>query len=79
MIVENICCQGSVLGYEFYFRSNEQLENAVLTGIPVTNMNEVSEKFFSYWCDLLYGKITADEMCEEAQASVQELLDKNNK
>ena len=21
MIVENICCQGSVLGYEFYFRS----------------------------------------------------------
>ena len=42
-------------------------------------MNEVSEKFFSYWCDLLYGKITADEMCEEAQASVQELLDKNNK
>ncbi len=22
MIVENICCQGSVLGYEFYFRSN---------------------------------------------------------
>lgn len=58
---------------------NEQLENAVLTGIPVTNMNEVSEKFFSYWCDLLYGKITADEMCEEAQASVQELLDKNNK
>ena len=58
---------------------NEQLENAVLTGIPVPNMNEVSEKFFSYWCDLLYGKITADEMCEEAQASVQELLDKNNK
>lgn len=25
MIVENICCQGSVLGYEFYFRSKEQL------------------------------------------------------
>jgi len=22
MIVENICCQGSVPGYEFYFRSN---------------------------------------------------------
>ena len=24
MIVENICCQGSVLGYEFYFRSNDK-------------------------------------------------------
>lgn len=56
---------------------NEQLENAILTGIPVPNMNEVSEKFFSYWCDLLYGKITVDEMCAEAQVSVQELLDKN--
>jgi len=22
MIVENICCQGSILGYELYFRSN---------------------------------------------------------
>ena len=24
MIVENICCQGSVPGYEFYFRSKVQ-------------------------------------------------------
>lgn len=24
MIVENICCQGSVFGYEFYFRSNDK-------------------------------------------------------
>jgi len=26
MIVENICCQGSVLGYEFYFRSKVQMK-----------------------------------------------------
>lgn len=58
---------------------NEQLNNAVLTGIPVPNMNEVSEEFFSYWTNLMYGKITVDEMCKEAQSSVQELLDKNNK
>jgi len=25
MIVENICCQGSVLGYGLYFRSNTQI------------------------------------------------------
>jgi len=25
MIVENICCQGSVPGYEFYFRSKVQI------------------------------------------------------
>ena len=24
MIVENICCQGSILGYKLYFRSNVQ-------------------------------------------------------
>ena len=27
MIVENICCQGSVLGYEFYFRSKVHRQN----------------------------------------------------
>ena len=26
MIVENICCQGSVFGYEFYFRSKAHPE-----------------------------------------------------
>ncbi len=28
MIVENICCQGSVFGYEFYFRSKESPKNS---------------------------------------------------
>lgn len=55
----------------------EQLGNAYLTGIPVPNMNKVSEEFFKYWNDLLYGKITVDEMCEEAQVSVQKILDEN--
>lgn len=55
----------------------EQLQDACLTGIPVPNMNQVSEEFFKYWNDLLYGKITVDEMCKEAQAGVQELLDEN--
>lgn len=58
---------------------NEQLNNAILTVVPVPNLNAVSEKFFSYWSDLLYGKITVDELCEQAQASVQELLDENYK
>lgn len=55
----------------------EALATSVLTAQPVANINEASEEFFSYWSDLLYGKITVDEMCEEAQISVQEVLDKN--
>lgn len=55
----------------------EQLETAYLAGIPVPNLNEVSEDFFSYWTDVLYGKISVDEACTKAQESVQKLLDKN--
>ena len=32
MIVENICCQGSVLGYEFYFRSKGDPDSAKVKG-----------------------------------------------
>lgn len=55
----------------------EALASSVLTAQPVANINEATEEFFSYWTDLLYGKITVDEMCEEAQVSVQEILDEN--
>lgn len=57
----------------------EQLDNACLTGIPVPNMNAVTEEFFKYWTDMLYGKITVEEACTEGQAAVQKLLDENYK
>lgn len=62
---------------EKYDIFREQLETAYLAGVPVPNMNEVSEEFFSYWTDVLYGKISVDDACEQAQESVQKLLDKN--
>jgi len=41
MIVENICCQGSVPGYEFYFRSKSgdfikmDSESLEITGLEI--------------------------------------------
>jgi hypothetical protein len=41
MIVENICCQGSVLCYEFYFRSKggerQPTTETTLRHIPIKN------------------------------------------
>lgn len=56
----------------------EQLNTSYVPEVPVANLNEVVEEFSVYWQDLLYGKITVDELCVNAQESVQALLDKTN-
>lgn len=60
-----------------YDAFREQLKNSELPEIPVANLNAVVEDFNKYWTDLLYGKITVDDACAQAQKSVQALLDKN--
>lgn len=56
----------------------EQLATSYVPEVPVANLNEVVEEFSVYWQDLLYGKITVDELCTGAQESVQKLLDETN-
>lgn len=55
----------------------EQMKTSVLPEVPVANLNAVVEDFNTYWTDILYGKISVDDACAQAQKSVQALLDKN--
>lgn len=56
----------------------EQLNTSYVPEVPVENLNEVVTEFDIYWKDVLYGKISVDEACAQAQKSVQALLDKIN-
>lgn len=60
---------------EKYQIFQEQLATSYLPQEPVANMNEVVAEFSTYWSDLLFGKITVDELCAQAQERVQALLD----
>lgn len=55
----------------------EQLKTSNVPQIPVANLNEVVTCFDEYWQNLLFDKMTVDEVCKEAQTAVQELLDEN--
>jgi multiple sugar transport system substrate-binding protein len=56
----------------------EQLNTSYVPEVPVENLNEVVTEFDIYWKDVLYGNISVDEACVNAQKSVQALLDKVN-
>jgi multiple sugar transport system substrate-binding protein len=56
----------------------EQLNTSYVPEVPVENLNEVVTEFDIYWKDVLYGKISVDDACVQAQKSVQALLDKAN-
>ena len=60
-----------------YDAFREQLKTSSLPQVPVANLGAVVEEFNNYWTDILYGKISVDDACKEAQESVQALLDKN--
>lgn len=62
---------------EKYDAFREQMKSSVLPEVPVANLSAVVEDFNSYWTDILYGKVSVDEACSQAQESVQALLDKN--
>lgn len=62
---------------EKYDAFRKQMESSVLPEIPVANLNAVVEEFNTYWNDVLYGKVSVDDACKQAQESVQALLDKN--
>ncbi|MBS6196201.1 MAG: sugar ABC transporter substrate-binding protein [Clostridiales bacterium] len=62
---------------EKYQIFKEQLETSNVPQIPVANLGEVVECFDEYWQNLLFGKMTPEEVCKEAQTAVQELLDEN--
>jgi multiple sugar transport system substrate-binding protein len=56
----------------------EQLNSSYVPEVPVENLNEVVTEFDIYWKDVLYGNISVDEACANAQKSVQALLDRVN-
>ena len=62
---------------EKYDIFKEQLKTSYLPEVPVANLNQVVEKFNDYWTNMLYGKISVDDGCKEAQSEVQKLLDEN--
>lgn len=55
----------------------EQLKTSNMPQIPVANLGEVMNCFDTYWQNLLFGKMTPEEVCKEAQTAVQEVLDEN--
>lgn len=60
-----------------YDAFRKQLATSYLPEIPVANLGEVVEEFNKYWTDMLYGKISVDDVCTQAQSSVQKILDEN--
>jgi len=56
----------------------EQLKTSNMPQVPVANLGEVVNCFDEYWQNLLFGKMTVDEVCTQAQPAVQKLLDENN-
>lgn len=60
-----------------YDAFRKQLPTSYLPEVPVANLGQVVEEFNKYWTDVLYGKMSVDDACEQAQSSVQEVLDKN--
>lgn len=60
--------------YEIF---KEQLKTSNMPQIPVANLNEVMDTFDEYWQNLLFGNMTPDQVCEEAQTEVQKVLDEN--
>ena len=84
----NIFCQKGVtyqyiLGEErkeanaIYDIFKEQLKTSNIPQIPVANLNEVMNTFDEYWQNLLFDKMTPDEVCQKAQTAIQEVLDEN--
>ena len=55
----------------------EQLKTSNIPQIPVANLNEVMNTFDEYWQNLLFDKMTPDEVCQKAQTAIQEVLDEN--
>ena len=66
------------LASEKYDIFKQQLETSSIPQAPVANLSEVMDTFDSYWQNLLFGNMTPEEICSEAQTAVQELLDENN-
>lgn len=66
------------LASEKYDIFKQQLQTSSIPQIPVANLSEIMDTFDAYWQDLLFGNMTAEEVCSEAQPAVQELLDENN-
>ncbi|WP_368204865.1 hypothetical protein, partial [Blautia wexlerae] len=65
IIVENICCQGSVFGYEFYFRSKGQRKKSSF----LTAMTKTGDLSCLY-CDLFEKNILPCPFIEAADSAI---------
>lgn len=68
--------EGTYAG-EDYAVFMEQQKTSKVPQVAVPNLPEVMTCFDNYWQEMLFDKLTPEEVCEQAQPAVQELLDEN--